>query len=363
MSEAEFTAAATPNLRIKRDLLEKVRDAGKLPVVAAFSDFCRNHLHYKGSFERKYPFLIEGRGVPFILARAFIEYLRHKQKRDVTVETGCEPYPEDESADTDGVWRGTDTAFRSLTAKHRDCDEMYFSRPGEQMPGVARQIMRSVGYLNAPPGCPFDEEACVERGEGIMQRTASDYSSWLSGMVAADRRTVMAITVGERHHPVGVSVMAPVSRDAAGRLMGGSLLDKELTGGDFQNPSKYVFWHMLTEPTPPLAFDIGVVTAAQLHTCCYQLAYFTRGCESPFLIAIAGSPRYEGRLRTHGFVETGHCMRGTVKKMMVVAPPNEFGASSDDRWRSYYWWTGTGLAMYRAANGALWQAEDRLRLS
>jgi hypothetical protein len=325
----------------------------------------------RGSLEREYAYLKEGKPVRRIFAEA-VMILIDPQKRgwpELTFDAAFElaavtiqdPYPRDSSSILDFI-----------RSKFEDHDAMCCHNPVRDSLQAAEMIARCVGHMDENATIPESPASRLQRGiEKMAWPSLDEYAGWLMGMLRKDYRTVMFAVARHKKEWVRIAavVVLPLTESAFNRFCAGEISERELTPDDLQPRSKYLLIHAMSDECVPGISD-SQRSRAQAHCVMYQCAYFTRLLKPlhPVAVTIKTNPQYADRLHRHGYREIGVCMRGSDYPIMVLRHPSE---STTESRRSKSLWDALdelisyrlmrdGLKLYRVANKQIWAEEDRI---
>ena len=229
---------------------------------------------------------------------------------------------------------------------------------------AAQMILRCLGHSTAAKGEPTDVETCIRRGEREMHREVEEFGRWIAGLWRAEPRSVIfaVAEIGGVPTRVGVSIVIPLTDAMFAGITTGEIGDPDLKFSDVPTSSRHLYMHSVADIPELPGLSTKAKTRAQLHTVMYQSAYFTRALKllRPVVVSLFANPLTELRLRQHGYVDTGFCLKGTDKHVAVLRHPKDGGPRSMKP-HILYRTVMLVLWIYRAANYKRWKREDPLR--
>lgn len=326
-----------------------------------FIPFFREVLNQSLRVETYWSAMKRGAAVPLPLADAMLVFADRKwgwkydRLRDLTDIVppldAVEPY-----------WTMPEDFAQLLMGQYRATDDLFIRNPSIEIPAAANLILKSVGRMVGGGAPGIDESNWQNMAERVRGTSHDEYSSWLEKMWEKVPQSLMLAMATTERTPfrrvvVGQVVTLPLNESAFRRIVEGELGDKSLTPEDLQNPSRYLYIHVLAHPAEVEGITVAQMNQAHATSLFYQLSYFTRGRDArrPVIATIGLIPAFRSRLQRFGYRENGHRMPGyTNAPIMVLHPKGEYPMRRSIRQAVSYMWTTRTMDVIRFMNRRRW---------
>ncbi|WP_143393755.1 hypothetical protein [Fimbriiglobus ruber] len=190
---------------------------------------------------------------------------------------------------------------------------------------VAQMVLENLGRKSTANGSRLLPDQALARGECTNEIDWRSYAAWIRQFWERDPMSILLARVNG--NVVGATIIFPIREKAYTLYRDGEISAYELTGTDFQRPSKWLHVQSITQVRPNECPGTRARSLAQGHCMLYQIAALSHPVDAvpnrPVFIAPAINPENICRSRTYGLREIGVTTPRPRCPLMELRPPDE----------------------------------------